>query len=256
LIDVSHYRPAFDEGVRRQRAEIAAIVNNPQPADFANTLEALEQSGQLLARVTNVFFAMAGAETNPAIQALDEQFSSELAELANDIWLNDALFQRVKQVWERRESLSLDAESRRLLEVTWQRFTLAGATLADDQKAALRALNTEAAALQSQFQQRLLAAVKSGGLVVDYAHQLAGLSDDEISAAAEAAQEKGLGGRWLLPLLNTTQQPALLSLQDRQTRENLFAAGWTRNQKGDANDTRELVLRLAELRAQSAAAGR
>ncbi len=118
LIDVSHYRPAFDEGVRRQRAEIAAIANNPQPADFANTLEALEQSGQLLARVTNVFFAMAGAETNPAIQALDEQFSSELAELANDIWLNDALFQRVKQVWERRESLSLDAESRRLLEVT------------------------------------------------------------------------------------------------------------------------------------------
>ncbi|MGE5986500.1 peptidyl-dipeptidase Dcp [Klebsiella michiganensis] len=252
LIDVSHYRPAFDEGVRRQRAEIAAIVNNPQPADFANTLEALEQSGQLLARVTNVFFAMAGAETNPTIQALDEQFSSELAELANDIWLNDALFQRVKQVWERRESLSLDAESRRLLEVTWQRFTLAGATLADDQKAALRALNTEAAALQSQFQQRLLAAVKSGGLVVDYAHQLAGLSDDEINAAAEAAREKGLGGRWLLPLLNTTQQPALLSLQDRQTRENLFAAGWTRNQKGDANDTRQLVLRLAELRARKA----
>ncbi|PLL11727.1 dipeptidyl carboxypeptidase II, partial [Klebsiella michiganensis] len=207
----------------------------------------LEQSGQLLARVTNVFFAMAGAETNPAIQALDEQFSSEMAELANDIWLNDALFQRVKQVWERRESLSLDAESRRLLEVTWQRFTLAGATLADDHKAALRALNTETAALQSQFQQRLLAAVKSGGLVVDYAHQLAGLSDDEISAAAEAAQEKGLGGRWLLPLLNTTQQPALLSLKDRQTRENLFAAGWTRNQKGDANDTRELVLRLAAL---------
>jgi peptidyl-dipeptidase Dcp len=98
LIDVSHYRPAFDEGVRRQRAEIAAIVNHPQPADFANTLEALEQSGQLLARVTNVFFAMAGAETNPTIQALDEQFSAELAELANDIWLNDALFQRVKRV--------------------------------------------------------------------------------------------------------------------------------------------------------------
>lgn len=119
-------------------------------------------------------------------------------------------------------------------------------------KRPLRALNTETAALQSQFQQRLLAAVKSGGLVVDYAHQLAGLSDDEISAAAEAAQEKGLGGRWLLPLLNTTQQPALLSLKDRQTRENLFAAGWTRNQKGDANDTRELVLRLAALRARKA----
>ncbi|WP_265670790.1 peptidyl-dipeptidase Dcp [Klebsiella grimontii] len=252
VIDVSHYRPAFDEGVRRQRAEIAAIVNHPQPADFANTLESLEQSGQLLARVTNVFFAMAGAETNPTIQALDEQFSAELAELANDIWLNDALFQRVQRVWEQRDSLSLDAESRRLLEVTWQRFTLAGAMLEDEQKAALRALNTEAAALQSQYQQRLLAAVKSGGLVVEDVHQLAGLSEEEISAAAEAAQEKGLSGRWLLPLLNTTQQPALLSLQDRQTRENLFAAGWTRNQKGDANDTRELVLRLAEIRARKA----
>ncbi|MDM4206242.1 peptidyl-dipeptidase Dcp [Klebsiella spallanzanii] len=252
LIEDSHYRPAFDEGVQRQRQEVEAIVHNPAPADFANTLVALEQSGQLLSRVTNVFFAMAGANTNPTIQALDEQFSAELAELGNDIWLNDALFQRVKQVWEQRESLSLDAESLRLLEVTWQRFTLAGAKLGDAQKAALRALNTEAAALQSQFQQRLLAAVKSGGLVLDYAHQLTGLSEDEIAAAAEAAQEKGLSGRWLLSLLNTTQQPALLSLQERQTRENLFAAGWTRNQKGDANDTRELVLRLAEIRARKA----
>lgn len=252
LISDSHYRPAFDEGVRRQREEISAIVNNPAPADFTNTLVALEQSGQLLARVTSVFFAMAGADTNPIIQELDEQFSAELAELGNNIWLNEALFERVKQVWQQRDSLSLDAESMRLLEVTWQRFTLAGATLAEEQKTVLRALNTEAATLQSQFQQRLLGAVKSGGLVVDYAHQLEGLSEDEISAAAEAAQEKGLNDRWLLALLNTTQQPALLSLQDRQTRENLFAAGWTRNQKGDVNDTRELVLRLAEIRARKA----
>lgn len=252
MIDVSHYRPAFDEGVRRQREEITSIVNNPAAADFSNTLVALEQSGQMLARVTNVFFAMAGANTNPTIQALDEQFSAELAELSNDIWLNDALFQRVKTVWERRETLSLDAESRRLLEVTWQRFTLAGATLDDAQKTMLRGLNTEAAGLQSQFQQRLLAAAKSGGLVVEYAHQLTGLREDEILAAAEAAQEKGLSGGWFLSLLNTTQQPALLALQDRQTRENLFATGWTRNQKGDANDTRELVLRLAGLRARKA----
>ncbi len=252
LISDSHYRPAFDEGVRRQREEISAIVNNPAPADFTNTLVALEQSGQLLARVTSVFFAMAGADTNPIIQELDEQFSAELAELGNNIWLNEALFERVKQVWQQRDSLSLDAESMRLLEVTWQRFTLAGAMLAEEQKTVLRALNTEAATLQSQFQQRLLGAVKSGGLVVDYAHQLEGLSEDEISAAAEAEQEKGLKDRWLLALLNTTQQPALLSLQDRQTRENLFAAGWTRNQKGDANDTRELVLRLAEIRARKA----
>ena len=253
LIADSHYRPAFDEGVRRQREEIAAIVNNPAPADFDNTLVALEQSGQLLGRVTRVFFAMAGAHTNPLIQQLDEQFSAELAELGNDIWLNDALYQRVKQVWQQRDALNLDPESRRLLEVSWQRFQLAGAALAQEQKTALKALNTEEASLQSQFQQRLLAAVKSGGLVVDYQHQLDGLAADEIAAAADAARDKGLQDRWLLALTNTTQQPALQALADRQTRHNLFTAGWTRNQKGDANDTRELVLRLAEIRARKAA---
>lgn len=252
LIEDSHYRPAFDEGVRRQREEIEAIINNPAPADFDNTLVALEQSGQLLGRVTRVFFAMAGANTNPLIQQLDEQFSAELAELGNDIWLNDALYQRVKQVWQQRDALSLDPESRRLLEVSWQRFQLAGAALAQEQKTALKALNTEEALLQSQFQQRLLAAVKSGGLVVDYLHQLDGLAADEIAAAADAARDKGLHDRWLLALTNTTQQPALQALADRQTRHNLFAAGWTRNQKGDANDTRELVLRLAEIRARKA----
>ncbi|MDQ8583755.1 peptidyl-dipeptidase Dcp, partial [Klebsiella aerogenes] len=252
LIEDSHYRPAFDEGVRRQREEIAAIINNPAPADFDNTLVALEQSGQLLGRVTRVFFAMAGANTNPLIQQLDEQFSAELAELGNDIWLNEALYQRVKQAWQQRDVLSLDPESRRLLEVSWQRFQLAGAALAQEQKTALKALNTEEASLQSQFQQRLLAAVKSGGLVVDYQHQLDGLAADEIAAAADAARDKGLHDRWLLALTNTTQQPALQALADRQTRRNLFAAGWTRNQKGDANDTRELVLRLAEIRARKA----
>ncbi|RSV94547.1 peptidyl-dipeptidase Dcp [Klebsiella aerogenes] len=252
LIEDSHYRPAFDEGVRRQREEIAAIINNPAPADFDNTLVALEQSGQLLGRVTRVFFAMAGANTNPLIQQLDEQFSAELAELGNDIWLDDALYQRVKQVWQQRDALSLDPESRRLLEVSWQRFQLAGAALAQEQKTALKALNTEEALLQSQFQQRLLAAVKSGGLVVDYLHQLDGLAADEIAAAADAARDKGLHDRWLLALTNTTQQPALQALAGRQTRHNLFAAGWTRNQKGDANDTRELVLRLAEIRARKA----
>ncbi len=299
VIDDSHYRSAFDEGVRQQRAEIRAIIDNPQPASFANTLEALEQSGQLLARVTRVFFAMAGAHTNPYIQSLDEQFSAELAELGNDIWLNAALFQRVNSVYEQRDALALDSESYRLLTLTWQRFVHAGATLAPEQQAALRTLNTEAATLQSQFQQRLLGAAKSGGLVVDYRHQLAGLSDEEIAAAlrtlnteaatlqsqfqqrllgaaksgglvvdyrhqlaglsdeeiaaaADAARERGLSDRWLLTLTNTTQQPQLLALRDRQTRENLFAAGWTRNQQGDEHDTRDLVLRLAAIRAQQA----
>lgn len=251
-IKESHYRPAFDEGVRQQRAEIAAIINNPQPADFANTLLALEQSGQLLARVTRVFFAMTGAHTNPTLQALDEQFCAELAELADDIWLNEALFQRVQQLWQQRELLALDAESRRLLDITWQHFTLAGATLTPEQKARLRELNTQAAALQSQFQQRLLAAVKAGGFVVNSRQQLMGMSEEEIAIAAEAARNKGLTDSWWLSLQNTTQQPALQALCQREVRENLFAASWNRNQKGDANDTRSLILQLVAIRAQKA----
>ncbi|XTZ36611.1 peptidyl-dipeptidase Dcp [Salmonella enterica] len=252
LIQQQHYRPAFDEGLRQKREEIAAITHDPHPANFENTVLALELSGQLLNRVTSVFFAMTSAHTNDYLQQLDEAFSAELAELANDIYLNDALFARVETVWHQRDALGLDAESQRLVEIIYQRFILAGATLYANDKATLKALNTEAATLSSQFNQRLLAADKAGGLVVDYAHQLDGLSAQEITTAAEAALAKGLENRWLLSLLNTTQQPALASLRDRQTRQNLFNASWLRTQRGDANDTRALVLRLVQLRSQQA----
>ncbi|HDR2161843.1 TPA: peptidyl-dipeptidase Dcp [Enterobacter cancerogenus] len=250
VIDDSHYRPAFDEAMRQKRAEIDAIIAQTAAPDFNNTVLALEKSGAMLSRVTSVFFAMTSAHTNDYLQELDEAFSTELAGLANDIWLNDTLFARVEAV--KAQSDALDAESRRLVDETHQRFVLAGARLSADEKAELKALNTESASLTSQFNQRLLAADKSGGLVVDYAHQLDGLSADEIATAAQAAAERGLNGRWLIPLLNTTQQPALAALTDRQTRENLFKAGWTRTQKGDENDTRELVRRLVTLRARQA----
>lgn len=250
LIDDSHYRPAFDEAIRQKREEVSAIVALESAPDFDNTVLALERSGAMLTRVSSVFFAMTSAHTNDALQVLEEAIATELAALANDIWLNDTLFARVEAVWQARESL--DDESRRLVEVMHQRFILAGARLDAEQKTELKALNTEAASLTSQFNQRLLAADKAGGLVVDYAHQLDGLSEEEIAAAAQAAAEKGLSERWLIPLLNTTQQPALASLRDRQTRENLFQAGWNRTQKGDENDTRSIVLRLATLRARQA----
>ncbi|MGY5367722.1 peptidyl-dipeptidase Dcp [Enterobacter oligotrophicus] len=246
----SHYRPAFDEAMRQKRAEIDAIVAQTTEPDFNNTVLALEKSGAMLSRVSSVFFAMTSAHTNDVLQALDEQFSTELAALANDIWLNESLFSRVEAVW--RARAALDAESRRLAEETYQHFVLAGARLNDAEKAELKALNTESASLTSQFNQRLLAANKAGGLVVDYVHQLDGLSADEIATAAQAAAEKGLHDRWLIPLLNTTQQPALSALRDRQTRENLFNAGWVRTQKGDENDTRALIRRLTALRARQA----
>lgn len=249
-INDSHYRPAFDEAMRLKRADIDAIIAQRAAPDFDNTVLALEKSGAMLSRVSSVFFAMTSAHTNDDLQALDEQFSTELAGLANDIWLNDTLFARVEAVWQDREAL--DAESRRLTEETYQHFVLAGARLNADEKAELKSLNTEAATLTSQFNQRLLAANKAGGLVVDDVRQLDGLSAEEMAAAAHAAAEKGLKERWLIPLLNTTQQPALAALALRETRKKLFSAGWERTQKGDENDTRELNRRLTALRARQA----
>jgi len=249
-INDSHYRPAFDEAMCQKRADIEAIIAQTAAPDFNNTVLALEKSGAMLSRVSSVFFAMTSAHTNDYLQTLDEQFSTELAGLANDIWLNDTLFSRVEAVWQARAAL--DAESRRLVEETYQHFVLAGARLTAEEKAELKALNTESASLTSQFNQRLLAADKAGGLVADEVEQLEGLSADEIATAAQAAAEKGLNDRWLIPLLNTTQQPALSALTNRQTRENLFKAGWERTQKGDENDTRELITRLTALRARQA----
>lgn len=251
-IENCHYRPAFDEGVKQKRAEIAAIVQNQQAPDFTNTLLALEQSGALLTRVTSVFFAMTAAHTNDELQRLDEEFSAELAALSNDIYLNDALFSRIDAVWQQRSSLALEGESLRLLEVVHQRFVLAGACLNDADKARLKALNTESATLTSQFNQRLLAANKAGALIVDDVRQLDGLSAEEIAVAAQAASDKGLEVRWVIPLLNTTQQPALAALRDRQTRENLFTQAWTRAEKNDANDTRAIIKRLVEIRREQA----
>lgn len=250
VIEDSHYRPAFDEAMRLKRADIDAIIAQRAAPDFDNTVLALEKSGAMLSRVSSVFFAMTSAHTNDDLQALDEQFSTELAGLANDIWLNDTLFARVEAVWQDRDTL--DAESRRLTEETYQHFVLAGARLNADEKAELKVLNTEAATLTSQFNQRLLAANKAGGLVVDDVQHLDGLSAEERDAAAHAAAEKGLTDRWLIPLLNTTQQPALAALTQRETRKKLFNAGWERTQKGDENDTRDLIRRLTALRARQA----
>jgi len=252
LICDEHYRPAFDDAIRQKREEIAAIAGSADAPDFVNTVLALEKSGALLSRVSSVFFAMTSAHTNDYLQQLEEAVSTELAALANDIWLNDALFARVDAIYNDRQAMAPDAESLRLIEELHQRFILAGARLGEAEKQELKALNTEAATLISQFNQRLLAADKAGGLVVDYLHQLDGLSPAEQAAAAQAAAEKGLSDRWLIPLLNTTQQPALQQLRDRKIRENLFKAGWLRTQKNDANDTREVIARLVALRARQA----
>jgi peptidyl-dipeptidase Dcp len=248
----SDYLPAIMAGIAEKQQEVARIADDTQPPTFENTYVALERSGELLRRVMNVFSAMTSANTNDQLQKIDEETAPKLAALDDEIYLNSKLFARLDRVYQQREQLNLDAESRRLVEVTWQAFQLAGASLSDTQKAELKALNREAATLSTQFTNRLLAATKAGGLAVTDKAALAGLSDSEIAAAAEAAEARGLKNQWLLTLQNTTQQPALQTLTNRATREALFNASWDRAEKGDNNDTRQLIARLAAVRAQQA----
>jgi len=202
----SDYEPAITEGIRQMLAEVDTIANNPAPATFENTYVALEKSGELLNRVMSVFGAMTSANTSDTLQKIDEEQSPKLAAMNDSIKLNDKLFARLKTVYEQRHSLKLDAESQRLIDVTFKSFELAGANLSDADKQKLKALNQQAATLSTQFTNKLLAASKAGGLVVKDKAQLAGLSDDELAAAAQAAKDRKLDNAWLLVLQNTTHQ--------------------------------------------------
>lgn len=249
-IQETDFLPALQAGMEEKRQEVLAIATNPEAATFLNTCEALEKSGQLLTRVSLVFNAMTSAHTSPYLQRVDEDIAPQLTALNDEIMLNRPLFSRIDQVYLQRNSL--DAESKRLVEVLWQRFQLAGANLPETQKQQLKALNQEAARLSTQFTNKLLAATKAGGLVVNDVQQLAGLSPSDLAVAQAAAAARGLENAWLLVLQNTTQQPALQSLEDRPTRQALFHAAMTRSEKNDDNDTRALVLRLAQVRAEQA----
>jgi peptidyl-dipeptidase Dcp len=252
LIKESDYAPAIDAGIKQKLDEVEKIANNPAKPDFKNTLVALEQSGAMLSRVMNVFGAMTSANTSDTLQKLDEQSSPKLAALDDAIMLNSKLFARIKAVHQQLDTLKLDAESRRLVEVTYKNFELAGANLSDADKTKLKALNQEAATLSTQFSNKLLAATKEGALVITEQGKLDGLSEGELAAAAQAAGERKLDKQWLLVLQNTTQQPELQSLKNRETRKALFDASWNRAEKGDANDTRQTIARLAKIRAEQA----
>ncbi|MGP0153470.1 peptidyl-dipeptidase Dcp [Pantoea ananatis] len=249
-IQETDFLPALQAGMEEKRQEVLAIATNPEAATFLNTCEALEKSGQLLTRVSLVFNAMTSAHTSPYLQQVDEDIAPQLTALNDEIMLNRPLFSRIDQVYLQRNQL--DAESKRLVEVLWQRFQLAGANLPETQKQQLKALNQEAARLSTQFTNKLLAATKAGGLVVNDVQQLTGLSPSDLAVAQAAAAARGLENAWLLVLQNTTQQPALQSLEERPTRQALFHAAMTRSEKNDDNDTRALVLRLAQVRAEQA----
>jgi len=246
------FLPAIAEGMRQQKAEITRIADNPAPPTFENTVVAMERSGRMLDRVTNVFSALTGANTNDALEKIDAETSPQLAAHHDWIYLNPRLFARVKTIYDKRAALKLSPEARQLLKITYQEFIRSGAQLSPADQAQLKGLNEKLSSFSTAFQQKLLAAAKAGALVIDDRDKLKGLSDQQIAAAQRAAESRGLAGKWLIALQNTTQQPLLQDLADRDVREQLFNAGWMRAEKGDANDTRDLIATMAVLRAQKA----
>ncbi|MGY1459782.1 peptidyl-dipeptidase Dcp [Luteimonas sp. A534] len=251
-IQDSHYQPAIEEGMRQHLAEVRTIADSAEPPTFANTIEALERSGALLTRSATLFFSMTSANTNPTLQAAEEALAPKLAEHADAIHLDPVLFARVQSLYGQRADLGLTPEQVTVLERTHDNFVRAGAELDADRQAELRKLNSEESSLTTAFSNKLLAAGNAGGVLVDDVKKLDGLDDAGIAAAAEAAKAAGKDGQWLLALQNTSQQPVLVSLKDRGLREQVIAASLSRAEKGDANDTRATIQRLAELRARKA----
>ena len=248
----SDFQPAIEEGMRRSLAEVDAIANNADAPTFANTIEALERSGDLLMRVQPVFSSMVGSNTNSTIQKVQTEEAPKLAAHRDAIYLNPKLFARVKAVYDQRATLHLTPESEYILERHYRDFVRAGALLSDADKNTLRALNKEQAQLTTQFDNKVLADTNASGIVIADKSELAGLPESDIAAAAEAAEKMGHSGKWVITLQNTTQQPAQTYLKNRALRERLFNASVKRGDHGGENDTKSIVARLAQLRAQRA----
>ena len=253
IIDDAHFLPALTEGMARQLAEVRAIADNPEPATVANTLEAMERSGDLLTRVSQVFFNLVGTDSNDARRAIQSEMAPKLAAHQDAILLDPALFARVKALYDARDSAGHDPETLRLIDVTYQRFVRAGAQLSDADKAKVRALNEEQASLTTAFQQALMKQSERAGVIVDDVAQLDGLDEAAIAAAAKAATDAGHEGKWLLRITNTTRQPVLTSLKNRELRQRVWEASANRGLSDGEGDTRQMVLRLAKLRAERAA---
>jgi peptidyl-dipeptidase Dcp len=248
-----HFKPAFEVGMRVHLLEIEAIANRHAAPTFENTIVAMERSGQLLARVSTTFSNLQTANTNDSLDAIDREMSPKLAAHQDAIYMNDRLWRRVKSLYDKRDSLKLDAESKHLLERYHRDFVRAGAQLSPADKDKLKAYNGEIASLQSAFAQNVLKEANASALAVDTRAELAGLSDAEIDAAAAEAKKRGLDGKFVIVLGNTTGQAPLSSLTNRTTRTRLMAASLARGSRGGEFDSRGLVLRLVKLRAEKAA---
>ncbi|KZC27161.1 UNVERIFIED_ORG: dipeptidyl carboxypeptidase, partial [Rhodanobacter sp. FW104-R5] len=246
------FAPAFDRGMAEQLKEVQAIAGNAEAPSFDNTIVALEKSGQILTRTSTVFFNLVGADTNDARKALQAEYAPKLAAHRDAISLDPRLFARIQQLFDTRDSLGLDAEGVRLIERYHTNFVRAGARLSDADKAQLKAINGELAKLGTQFSQNVLAEVNDSVVVVDTKEALAGLTDEQIGAAAAAAKAKGLDGKYVIALLNTTGQPPEAQLQNRALRQRLHQASIARGSRGNPYDNTAIVAQVLKLRAEKA----
>ncbi|GAB3130604.1 M3 family metallopeptidase [Glaciibacter psychrotolerans] len=247
-----HYAPAFAEGMREQAAEVAAVARNPEPATFENTFLPLERSGATLGRVARVFSNKCSSDSSEFTLQLEEELAPQLAAHQDTITLDPALYSRIQAVHAQLDALPLDAESRYLVERYSTEFTLAGAGLSAEQKETLRDYNQRLSTLTTRFEKNLLSDTNELAVVIDDVAELDGLAPGEISAAAEAATERGLTGAYLLTLVLPTGHPALADLTNRAVRERVMAASRARGIRGGQHDNRDLILQITGLRAERA----
>ncbi|WFL76698.1 M3 family metallopeptidase [Altererythrobacter arenosus] len=252
-ISEDDYLPAFEQGMAIERAEVQAIIDNPAQPTFENTIVALEKSGRMLSRVSTVFGALTGANTTDRLDEIDAEISPKLSAHSDAINLNPELFARVKAVYDNRAAMTMTREDAKLLEETYKGMVHAGALLTEQQREQVKAINTQLSVLTTEFSQKVREATVDNALILDNRSDLDGLTDAEIDAAAKLAAEKGHEGKFAIALQNTTRHPLNPSLKNRETREKLFKASFNRADSGDENDTRLLLAKIAQLRAEKAA---
>lgn len=248
-----HYAPAFEKGMIDQRAEIETITNSNKPVTFENTIVAMERSGQLLKRVSTMLENQTSANTNDALDKLETDMAPRLSAHKDTISMNGKLFERIRSLYEHRDNLGLNAESKRLIERYYTDFVRAGAKLSDTDKEKLKNLNAELATLQTTFTQNLLKETNASAVIVDKREDLKGLSDEAIATAAEAAKARKLEGKYVITLQNTSGQPPLASLENRALRERIMKASQERGSRGGEFDNRAIVAKISQLRAERAA---
>ena len=252
LIKNEHYKPAIMEGMASQKKEVDAIVNNKSIPTFENTIVALENTGELLDKVTTVFYNINSANTNDEIQQIANDIAPKISAHNDNIYLNEKLFSRVKAVWRQKDTLSLSTEDQKLLEKTYKRFVRSGANLSETDKAKLRTINSEIAVLTLKFGQNILAETNNYEYVVDKKEQLAGLSEELITAASETAKSKGKKGKWVITLSNSSVMPFLQYSSNRALRKEIWEAYQNRCNNGNAFDNNANAIQIANLRSEKA----